>query len=197
MPPRSPLLYFSIMPSPPHLNLEDKLSLFDFLSGFQEDAEFVTNFNFLGVDFGDAFTFEDAFDFDSVCSGAFEYNNVSCEFSAEHMLQQHWRNRRVQRPNRVFVKENVKKSCWYRYFTRPGLIRETTHELSSSDCYGEFCHWFHMSLAKVEELTTILIDHGYITWPRSHRWRKVFCECSELLVTSTLSLGYRSCILFL
>jgi hypothetical protein len=135
-PPRSPLLRFAIMPLPPHL--EDQLSLFDFLSGFQEDAEFDTNFNFLGVDFGVAFTFEDAFDFDSVCSGAFEYNNISCEFSVERMLQQRWRNRREQRPNCVFFKENVKKLCWYWYFTRPRLIRETTHELSSSDCYGEF-----------------------------------------------------------
>jgi hypothetical protein len=82
------------MPLPPHL--EDQLSLFVFLSGFQEDAEIVTNFNFLGVDFGAAFTSDDAFDFDSVCSGAFEYNNIPCEFSAERMLLQCWRNRREQ-----------------------------------------------------------------------------------------------------
>jgi hypothetical protein len=184
------------MPLPPHL--EDQLSLFDFLSGFQEDAEFVTNFNFLGVDFGAAFAFKDTFDFDSVCSGAFEYNNISCEFSAERMLQRCWRNRRDQQPNRVFFKENVKKLCWYRFFTRPVLIRKTMHKLSSSDRYGEFQHWFCMSLAKVEELTTILIDRGYITRPRSHRCRKVFRECSELLVMSALYLlatgaAYRSC----
>jgi hypothetical protein len=58
------------MPLPPHP--KDQLSSFDFLSGFQEDAEFVTDFNFLGVDFGAALTFKDAFNFDSVCSGAFE-----------------------------------------------------------------------------------------------------------------------------
>jgi hypothetical protein len=91
-PPWSPLLRFAIMPLPPHL--KDQLSLFDFLSGFQEDAEFVTDFNFLRVDFGAAFTFKDTFGFDSVCLGAFEYNNISCEFSAERMLQQCWRNRR-------------------------------------------------------------------------------------------------------
>jgi hypothetical protein len=50
----SPLLRFAIMPLPPHL--KDQLSLFDFLSGFQENEEFVTYFNFLGVDFGAAFT---------------------------------------------------------------------------------------------------------------------------------------------
>jgi hypothetical protein len=131
-----PLLRFAIMPLPPHL--EDQLSLFDFLSGFQEDAEFVTGFDFLGVDFGAAFTFEDAFDFDSVCLGAFEYGNISCEFSAELMLQRRWRNRRERQPNRVFFKENVKRLCWYWYFTQPGLICETTHKLSSSGHYGEF-----------------------------------------------------------
>jgi hypothetical protein len=104
------------------------------------------------------------------------------------MLQQRRRNRRERRPNRVFFKENVRKSCWYRYFTRPGLIRKTTHELSSSDRYREFQHWFCMSLAKVEELTTILIDCGYITRPRSHCRCKVFRERSELLVMSALYL---------
>ncbi len=83
-------------------------------------------------------------------------------------------------------KENVKKSCKYRYFTRPGLTCKITHKLSSSNLLGEFCHWFRMSLAKVEELTTILIDCGYITQPRSHRCRKVFREHSELLVMSAL-----------
>ena len=82
------------MPLPPHL--EDQLSLFDFLSGFQEDAELVTVFDFLGVDFGAAFTFEDAFDFGSVCSRAFEYDNISCEFFAQRMLQRRRCNRREQ-----------------------------------------------------------------------------------------------------
>jgi hypothetical protein len=185
-PPRLPLLRFAIMPLPPHL--EDQLSLFDFLSGFEEDAEFVTDFDVLRVNFGAAFTFKDAFDFDSVYSGAFEYNNISCEFSAECMLQQRQRNRRERQPNCVFFKENVKKSCWYRYFTRPGLIHKKTHKLSSSNCYGEFRHWYCMSLAKGEELTTILIDPGYITRPRSHHCRKVFWERSELLVMSALYL---------
>ena len=104
------------------------------------------------------------------------------------MFQRQRRNSREHRPNCVFCKENVKKSCWYRYFTRPGLIRETTHELSTSDCFGKFRHWFCMSLAKVEDLTTILIDCGYITRPRSHHHRKVFRERSELLVMSVLYL---------
>ncbi len=88
--------------------------------------------------FGAAFSFKDAFDFDSVGSGAFEYNNIACEFSVERMLQQRRRNRRGRQPNRVFFKENVKKSYWYRYFTRPGLIHKTTLELSSRNRYREF-----------------------------------------------------------
>ena len=77
---------------------------FDFLSGFQEDAEFVTDFDFLGIDFGAAFTFEDAFDFDSIGSGAFEYNNISCEFSVERILWRRPCNRREHQLNRVFLR---------------------------------------------------------------------------------------------
>ncbi len=54
--------------------------------------------------------------------------------------------------------------------------------------FGEFRQWFHMSLGKVEELTTILINREYITRPRSHHLRKVFWERSELLVMSALYL---------
>jgi hypothetical protein len=113
---------------------------------------------------------------------------MSCEFSVEHMFWLRRCNRRKHQKNHVLCKENVKKSCWYWYFTRPGLTCKTTHKLSTGDCFREFCHWFYMSLAKVEELTTILIDRGYITQPRSHHCRKVFWECSELLVKSALYL---------
>jgi hypothetical protein len=184
--PQPPLLLFATMPLPPHL--EDPLSLFDVLSGFQEDAEFAPNFDFIGTDFGADFTFEDAFDFDSIDSGAFEYDNLSCKFSVKSVWRQRQRNRRKRQKNCVFCKENVKKSCWYQYFTRPELTREITHNLSSSNCFGEFCQWFCMFLRKVEELTTILINHEYITWPRSHHLCKVFWEHLELLVMSALYL---------
>jgi hypothetical protein len=45
-----------------------------------------------------------------------------------------------------------------------------------------------MPLAKVEELTNILIHRGYIKLPRSHWRRAVFREHSELLVMSVLYL---------
>jgi hypothetical protein len=43
-----------------------------------------------------------------------------------------------------------------------------------------------MPLSKVEDLTNILIDRGYIIPPRPHRCRAVFRERSELLVMSAL-----------
>ena len=43
-----------------------------------------------------------------------------------------------------------------------------------------------MPLSKVEDLTNILIDRGYIIPPRSHRRRAVFRERSELLVMYVL-----------
>jgi hypothetical protein len=163
-----------------NLQQQGVIHLFDFVSGFQDDMDFGEFFDF-SVDF----TFGDAFDFESISSWAFEYDNVSCEFSVERRLR---RRQKKRRTNRVFQFENVKKSCWYRYFTRPGPTREITHELSSSDRFGEFRHWFCMPLSKVEDLTNILIDRGYILPPRSHRRRAAFHERSELLVMSALYL---------
>jgi len=114
---------------------EDHPNSFDFFAGFEDDAEFVHVVEFLDAGFDADFTYGDSFDFDSISSGSFEYDNVSCEYSVEHRRR---RSRKKRRTNRVFCRENIKKSCWYRYFTRPGLTREITHELSSSDSYGEF-----------------------------------------------------------
>ncbi len=77
--------------------------MFDVLSGFQEDAEFATNFNFIGTDFGADFTFKDAFDFNSIDSGVFEYDNKSCEFSVESVWWQRQCNRRKHQKNCVFL----------------------------------------------------------------------------------------------
>jgi hypothetical protein len=147
--------------------LEDPHSSFDFLSRFQDDAEFGMSFNFLDMDFGADFTFEDAFDFTSIGSGLFEYDNISCEFSDERMLQLQQCIRQKKRiTNHTYSFENINKSCWYKYFTRHGRTQELMHELSSSDSFGDFRHWFCMLLAKVEVLTNILIDRGYIFPPR-------------------------------
>ncbi len=73
---------------------------FDFIAGFQDDMDFGKFFDF-GVDF----TFGDAFDFESISSWAFEYNNVLCEFSVERRLR---RRQKKRRTNRVFQFKDVK-----------------------------------------------------------------------------------------
>jgi hypothetical protein len=83
------------------------------------------SFDFLDVDFGADFTFKETFDFDSVGSGSFDYDNLSWEFSDERML---WLQRRIRQKkhaaNCTYHFENIKKSCWYRYFTRRGRTQE-------------------------------------------------------------------------
>ena len=66
------------------------------------------------------------------------------------------------------------------------MTRDLTHELSSVDRYGEFCHWFHMPLSKVEVLTDTLIARGYIKEPRTLFRRWEFRDRAELLVMSAL-----------
>ncbi len=69
---------------------------------------------------------------------------------------------------------------------KPGIMRNLTHKLSSSDHYSKFCHWFCMPLVKVEVLMDIFSNHGYIDPPRLHHSRCKFWEHSELLVMSAL-----------
>jgi hypothetical protein len=40
------------------------------------------------------------------------------------------------------------------------LARELTHDIHSTDCFGEFRAWFRMSLDQVEKLTKKLIARG-------------------------------------
>jgi hypothetical protein len=93
--------------------LEDPHSWFDFLSGFQDGTKFGMSFDFLDVDFGADFTFEDAFDF-AIGSGSFEYDNLSCKFSDELMLRlQRHICQKKHAADCTFHFENIKKSCWY------------------------------------------------------------------------------------
>ena len=82
----------------------------------------------------------------------------------------------------------MKNSSWYRDFTAPGVTRDLTHELSSSDCFGEFRHYFRMPLSKVEALTDPLITRGYVRFPRTRCRQAEFRERTELLVMSSLYL---------
>ncbi len=57
---------------------------------------------------------------------------------------------------------------WYLNYLKAGAVRDLSYyKLSASNRFGEFRHWFHMPLFKVEQLTGILIMNGCITEPRS------------------------------
>jgi hypothetical protein len=173
------------MSSPPS---EDPVVSFNFLSEF-----------LLAIDFGEGFRFDEPFNFDdsgdgismiatggSLSYGA--YDDDSCSFSVESSvrLRRRRRRRKWRSPNRLCRKESVKLSSWYRNFLRPGMMRDLTHELSTSDRFGEFRSLFRMPLSKVEELTDIFISRGYIEVPRSLKFREEFREHAELLVMSAL-----------
>jgi hypothetical protein len=162
------------MSSPPS---EDPLASFNFLAEFLPPA----------IDFGEGFRFDEPFNFGdsgdgismnatggSLSYGA--YDNNSCSFSVESSVRLCRRRR----------KERINLSSWYRNFLRPGMMRDLTHELSTSDRYGEFRSLFQMPLSKVEELMDIFISRGYIELPRSLKFREEFREHAELLVMSAL-----------
>jgi hypothetical protein len=111
---------------------EHPLASFDFLSEFLP-----------AVDFGEVFRFDAPFNFDdfSEGNGSFgSYDNDSCLFSVESSVWLRCRCRRRKRrsPNRLYRKESVLLSSWYKNFLQPGLTRDLTHELSTSDRFGEF-----------------------------------------------------------
>jgi len=183
--------------TPPHAGMID----FNFGADFGDfGGDFGASFGF-DADFGGVFgnfAFTDLFGEDSVAS---DFEDDSCG-SSSHNLRGHRRRqrrrRRCRHPNQLFRVESVKKSSWYRNFTALGETRDLTHELSSSDCFGEFCHYFCMPLSKVEALTDTLIERGYVWFPRTKCCQAKFCEQTELLVMSSLYLlgtgaAFRSC----
>jgi len=118
-----------------------------------------------------------------------EYDDASFLFSVESYVGVRNRNHRSRKkhcPNRQFCKKSVKKSCWYREFLRPGITRNMTHELSTSDRFGEFRNWFRMPLSKIEELTDIFINREYIKPARLLMYRAEFRERSELFIMTAL-----------
>ena len=181
------LLEFEVMSStPPHAGLID----FNFGADFGDfGGDFGASFGF-DADFGGVlgnFAFADFFG-GSVTSD-FEVDSCgssSDDTSGHRHRQRRWRRRR--RPNQLFRVESVKKSSWYRNFTAPGETRDLTHELSSSDRFGEFRHYFRMPLSKVEALMNTLIERGYIWFLWSRCCQAKFCKRTELLVMSSLYL---------
>ena len=191
------LLEFEVMSStPPHAGVID----FNFGADFGDfGGDFGASFGidvYFGGGFGN-FAFADFFG-DSVTS---DFEVDSCGSFASDDTGGHRRRkigRQRRRSNRLFRVESVKKSCWYRNFTAPGKIRDLTHELSSSDRFGEFRHFFRMPLSKVEELTEKLITRGYVRYPRTRCRQAEFRERTELLVMSSLYLlgtgaAFRAC----
>jgi hypothetical protein len=118
-----------------------------------------------------------------------EYNDASFSFFVESYVGVRNRNRRSRKkhcPNRQFRKKSVKKSCWYREFLRPGITRDLTHELSTSERFEEFHNWFRMPLSKIEELTDMFINREYIKPARSLMYRAEFREWLELFIMTAL-----------
>jgi hypothetical protein len=144
----------------------------------------VASFGF-DADFGAVFgNFADFFG--GLVTSDFEVD--SCGSSSDdrsgHCRRQRKR-RRCCRPNRLFRVESVKNSSWYMNFTAPGVTRDLTRELSSSDRFGKFCHYFCMPLSKVEALTDTLITHGYIRFQRSRCRQAEFCKRMSYQVMRT------------
>ena len=129
-----------------------------------------------------------------------EVEDASFSFSVESYMgvENHCRRRhKKRRPNCQFPKKSVKESWWYCAFLRPWMTRNLMHELSISDRFGEFCIWFRMPLSKVEELTDIFINRGYLKPARSLLRGYEFRKWSELFISHdcSLLLGDRSVIL--
>ena len=122
-------------------------------------------------DFGVDFSFLPEVDFLATSTPSdddFGYDNVSCDVSfvsyvslSSNPKRRSQKKRKKRSKNRTNYRASVRTSCWYINFLAPGHVRELTHELSTSDRYGEFRHWFRMPLCKVEELTTLLMTWGF------------------------------------
>jgi hypothetical protein len=143
------------------------------------DFDFGASFGNFGADFGHFFEFGPAFDagFSNFLEGLVSvgFDDASVDGSGcPH------RDRHVRWPNCHYRIESVRESAWYRYFTHPGMTRELTHELSMSDRYCQFCHFFRIPLWKVEELTSLLIDSAYVPFPRLRLHQVEFRERVEL-----------------
>ena len=165
------------------MDLSSSIFDYDFGTGFDDFG--IGAFDDFGADFQRAFDFDFGTAFDAGFSN-FE-GSVTAEFDDESIGD--WSGgsgrprqtrRRVRRANRVYRIESVTESAWFRYFTRPGMTRELTHELSASDRFGHFRHYFCMPLWKVEELADLLIRCGYVPLQRTRFRQAEFRERTEL-----------------
>ena len=95
-------------------------------------------------------------------------------------------SRTKRRPNHQYRIHLVKNSCWYVNYLKPGETHELTHDINSTDHFGEFRAWLWMSLDLVEKLTKKPIARGYLPPPCSLRQRAEYPERCELLIMSAL-----------
>jgi hypothetical protein len=183
------------------MNHSLSLFVFDFAAGFDDFG--VNAFYDFSADFKCLFDFDFGSSFD--CFSNFEGSLVSSEIPDDESVGARsgdsgplCQRRSIQRTNRAYHVESVTESAWFWYFTRPGMTRDLTHELSVSDRFGHFRHYFCMPLRKVEEVTDLLITRGYVPYPRTRCRQHEFRKRIELLVMSSLYLlgtvaSFRAC----
>jgi hypothetical protein len=111
----------------------DHPNSFDFFSGFQDDTEFVPVADFLGPD--SMLILVTGMHLISIPLVLGHLNTTM--FHVSFLLSVGEADLERSDGRIDYLTREHKKSCWYRYFTRPGLQREITHELSNSDRYGE------------------------------------------------------------
>ena len=161
---------YPIMSSIQHHNFIDQDN---FLAGCLLEFDFSCEFGF-GSDFSSIFGngWDDTLSYDN--------DDVSCEVSIEGFVKlKRKRKRKKRRKNRSYRLDSVKNSCWFTNFLQPGKVRSLTYDLSSSDRFGEFRHWFRMPLSKVESLVDTFIERGYIVPSRSQLHKDEFRERAE------------------
>ena len=119
---------------------------------------------FGGEDFGNEYLhgldFTVELDFGLEFSGAYNADYFACDIEYDCMTVNCLRgdvdtpakslSRKKERSNRKYRILSVKKSCWYVNYLRPGETRELTHDIASSDRFGEFRAWFRMPLNQGE-----------------------------------------------
>jgi hypothetical protein len=131
----------SCLQPPPHAGLSLSLTEFNFGADLGDfGGDFSASFGF-DADFGAVFgNFPDFFG--GLVTSDFEGDSCGSSSNDRSGHRRRQRRRRRRRwSNRLFRVESVKNSSWYRNFTAPGVTRDLTHELSSSDRFGKFRHY--------------------------------------------------------
>jgi hypothetical protein len=165
--------YFSISPllfSFSYFSLHYSVTM-DLTSLFDDPFGVVATVKGFGADFALSFGFGAVFDagfgnFDNSVIVQFDNSSLGSSLFGvgEPLPHPVWHQ---HRPNHHYHIVSITELAWYRYFTHPGRVRELTHEISASDRFSRFCHFFLMPLSKVEELTNLSMERGYVSFLRT------------------------------